>query len=552
MRMARFQIFVTPTMSEADITMPTGRGHKIIPTADGCAIEGLRPGSRVMETRDSLGAQVFSFPAMLATFLVGAVYVAGRSFSVDPDLWWHIRTGELILDTHRWPTTDPYSFTVAGQPWLACEWIGDVLLAAVARLGGLQALDLLLIVLGGSVMLAIYAYATIRTGNSKAGLVVAAVLFVLANASFSLRPQMLGYLFLVLTLIALERFRQGKSRALWFLPLLMVLWVNTHGSFVIGIGAIGAYFLGGLADFKLGGIEGHRWTQAQRLRLETVFLLCLLALTLTPYGVELALYPFHVASSLPIGVANVAEWQSMPFSLAGGKIFLALVLSLFVVQIALRMSFRVEELGLALLGIVMACLHIRFLLVFVPFFTPLFATLAARWVPKYERAKDRPLLNVVLMTGAVAAMIYYFPTKRALETTVSEHFPVRAVSYMREHSVPGPLLNSYGFGGYLVWAHERVFVDGRADPYERGGSLADYFHITRLEPGALQVLRNYGIKSCLLEKSEPLATVLSALPGWQRVYVDDLSVLFVKRDAASTDGRRGPQGEITQGLKEQR
>jgi hypothetical protein len=183
--------------------------------------------------------RLISFPAMLGALLMGGVFWSLRLFVVDPDLWWHIKAGEGILATHHWPTADPYSFTVAGQPWIAYEWLGEVLLAATNRLAGLRGLDALLILLGCTVLAALYAFATLRSGNSKAGFVATAVLIILATPSFSLRPQMLGYLFLILTLIAMERFRQGKRKALWLLPFLFLLWVNTHGSFVIGMGVIG-------------------------------------------------------------------------------------------------------------------------------------------------------------------------------------------------------------------------------------------------------------------------------------------------------------------------
>src|SRR5580704_2067103 len=514
-------------MSEADVSMPTRAEIKGFPVGG----TSQSPFSdATTKTAESLLHRVFSFPCMLAAFLVGSVFAVGRTFSVDPDLWWHIKTGQIILSTHHWPTVDAYSFTVAGQPWVAGEWVGDVLIATVSHYGGLQGLDALLIGLGSAVMLALYGYATVRSGNSKAGLVVAAVLLVLANASFSLRPQMLGYFFLVLTLLVLERFRQGNPRGLYLLPVLFLVWVNTHGSFVIGIGTIFIFLLCGLFEFQFGGIQARRWTAPQRRQLETILLLSLIALTLTPYGVELALYPFHVAGSLPIGVANVAEWQSMPFSLFGGKFFLALVLSFFVCQIAFRTAVRLEELVLLLGGIVMACLHVRFLLVFVPFFVPGFSKIIARWVPGYDRAKDRYVLNGVLMTCLVAAMVHYFPAREAIQRKVASQFPVEAVEYLQTHQVPGPMFNSYGFGGYLVWANQKVFVDGRADPYERGGSLADYFYVTQLKPGALAVLHHYGIQSCLLGRDEPLVTLLTALPEWQRVYADKLSVLFVRRN----------------------
>ena len=123
---------------------------------------------------------------------------------------------------------------------------------------------------------------------------------------------------------------------------------------------------------------------------------------------------------------------------------------------------------------------------------------------------------------------------RILQRAFADKFPVSAVAYLENHSVPGPLFNNYGFGGYLVWSvgpRQKVFIDGRGDVYERGGLLSDYLHISRLRPGALKVLDNYGIQSCLLQRDEPLTTVLNVLPDWQRIYFDNVSAIFVRRNA---------------------
>ena len=479
----------------------------------------------------SLLSHAFSFPVMLATLLIGAVFFVGRKFAVDPDVWWHIKTGDTILSTHRWPITDAYSFTVHGQPWIAGEWLGDVMIALAARLEGLQGLDVLLIVLASAIMLALYGYATLRSQNSKAGFVAAALLFTLAAPQFTLRPQMLGYLFFILTLIALERFRQGKRGAVWLLPALFVMWVNAHGSFVIGIGAIVVYLLSGVFEFRFGSVEARRWTVGERLQLESVLLLSIVALNVTPYGSQLALYPFHVASSLPVGVANVKEWQPIPFNLDTGKIFLALVLFVLLSMAVRRVRLRLEEVVLIVGATVMACLHLRFLLVFVPVVAPGLAIALKEWVPRYDRRRDRPILNAAIVTLAVMGIIHYFPSRLSLEQTIAEKYPVSAVNYLRQHAVPGPMFNSYEFGGYLAWTGQKVFVDGRADPYERGGSLADYFYIMQIRPGALAVLRNYGVQSCLLDRSEPLVTLLSVSPEWHQVYGDNVSVLFARSDA---------------------
>jgi len=178
---------------------------------------------------------------MLGALLVAAVAITARAFTLDPDVWWHLKVGQGILATHHWPIADPYSFTAPGQHWLSYEWFGEVLLAATWRFGGVRAFEILQVALGSAIMLALYALATLRSGNSKAGFVTAALLFVLATPSFNLRPQMFGYLFLVLTLIMLEAFRRGNRGAVFLLPATMLVWVNTHGSWIIGLGAIGVY-----------------------------------------------------------------------------------------------------------------------------------------------------------------------------------------------------------------------------------------------------------------------------------------------------------------------
>ncbi|MFZ3331047.1 MAG: hypothetical protein WA197_10490 [Candidatus Acidiferrales bacterium] len=530
-------------MSEADDIlrgMHTLRAPAALAPADSAAEEVADQTSMldaVAARAKRIGAllqRAISFPAMLGVLLVGAVFGVVRTFNVDPDLWWHIKTGELILSTHRWATTDPYSYTAKGMPWMSCEWLGDVVFAAVYRISGLRGLQALLVVLASAVILALYAFATLRSRNSKAGFVAAAVLLALANASFNLRPQMMGYLFLILTLIALERFRQGKQRAVWMLPILFMIWINSHGSWIIGLGVVALYIACGLVSFQLGSLEAQRWSTSERMRLEAVLMLSLAAIMVTPYGVRLAAYPFAVASSYPIAIANILEWQVMPFNLVGGKIFLGLVLGFFLAQMAFRFSWRIYEILLFVFSTAMACIHVRFVLLFVPFFAPLFVTVLAQWVPGYDRSKDKYLLNFALMAGIMIAMVHYFPSKTDMEKKVADQFPVHALEYVRLHPVPGPMFDSYGFGGYMIFSGYKTFIDGRGELFEEVGVFGDYMHITMLKPGAMKVLGAYGIQSCLMQRDEPFSTVLASMPDWQKVYSDDVSALYVKRDADLT------------------
>lgn len=469
-----------------------------------------------------------SFPAMLTTFLVGRVFYEARNFIIDPDFWWHLRVGRDILATHRFPTADVFSYTAKGTPWIAYEWLGEVALAGVWKLGGLFAMASLRFVLIAVVVLALYYLGTLRSGNCKAGFVPAGLLCSLVLLSFTLRPQMFGYLFLVVTLIVLEKFRQGVTWPIWVLPGIFLLWVNIHGSFIVGIGVMVVYLLAGVRSFELGGVQAIAWTQKQRIQLEAALLFSLAVLPITPYGTQLAVYPFDMMFRQPINVAWMLEWSPMPFDQIGGKLFLVVVALLVCLQFLFRFTWRLEEFLLVVGGTVMTCLHVRMLLVFIPFVVPVFAAIVARWTPAYDKAKEHYALNGLLIAGVVAAMIHYVPTSKNLEDSVSANFPVAAVAYVDSHGVLQPMLANYGFGGFLVSREHPVFIDGRGDLFERAGVLSDYVMLTHLRPGALSVLDRYGIASCMLQKNDPLSVVLAGSPKWKQVYTDGTATVFVR------------------------
>jgi hypothetical protein len=512
--------------------MMGGQHGSLAPGADSPALPATTSAALERADRSAVVLESFkwivSFPAMLGTFLVGWVFSATRIFYVDPDVWWHIKSGQDILRTHHWPTTDPYSFTVVGTPWIAYEWLGEVVLAFVAKLGGNMALFVLLLITAVTAILALYWYGTLRSGNCKAGFVPPALMWSLVLLSFNLRPQMFAYLFLLAVLIVLEWFRKGVSWSLCALPVVFLLWVNTHGTFIVGIGVLVVYLCSGLKPFQIGNLEAIAWSQKQRMQLELALLGSLAVLPLTPYGSQLAVYPFDLMFNQPLVQASIIEWQQLPFNEQFGKIFLGIVVLVLVLQVLFRFSWRLEELLLAIGSAAWACLHARMLLLFVPFLVPIFATMLARLISPYQRTKDHYVLNAALMAGVVAAMIHYFPSRDFLQKKVDASFPVQAVAYLDSHDVPGPTLNNYYFGGYLVGTGHKVFIDGRADIYERSGVLADVIALTQMRTKPLAFLDRYHISSCFLMKDEPLAVVLTAAPKWRRVYSDGTAAIFVR------------------------
>jgi hypothetical protein len=483
--------------------------------------------------------KAFSFPVFLGVALIAGGYwglayhdlPAGKIF-YEGDTWWHLAVGERILSTGHWPTSDIYSFTAFGNAWVADQWLGEVILALAMRWGGSRGLAVLLTLLSAVFLGLLFYYSCLRSGKVKAAVLACVAMLPMASTCLTLRPQLVGYIFLPITLICLEYFHQGHAKALWVLPLVFLFWVNTHGTFVLGLAVMAAYGVSRLKGFRLGKFVAQAWSVSQRRQLAVVSLICLLVLPLTPYGTRLAAFPFDLMFLHPEVSASVTEWHPMPFSQPLGFMFLGLVLVAIAALLFLRREFRVEEVLFLLVAVGEATLHMRFVVFFVILFTPFLAALLAPWMPAYEATKDRPILNAALIAAVFAGITLTFPSPERLQRALAREYPQGAVEYLRRHPVPRGMFNEETWGGYLVWAlgpDHKVFVDGRAELYDSPGVISDFFEIVRPSHQTPSLLRKYGIEAFLLHRGKPLEKYLASQPAWETAYQDDVSVLFVRK-----------------------
>lgn len=487
--------------------------------------------------------RVFSLPVVLGVLLVAGACVdrylnlmnaslhqhVYSAYAFEGDMWWHLATGQWILKHHAWPTHDFFSFTAYGSPWIADQWLGDIVIAAAWALGRMHALMILLAALSGGILLLLYYYAWLRSRSLKAAFLACALLLPLASLPMSMRPQILGMAFLIVTLICLEKFRQGQTKGLWILPPLFMLWVNTHGTFVLGFVAMGVYWLAGLREVRLEFLEAVAWKPEERQRLAMIFLLCLLACLITPYGAHLAAYPLQMTIYLPMIPQVVPEWHTLDFSRFYGQWFLVLLLAFVAGQLVTRRKLQLAELAMLLFAAAETILHARFMLLFVPVFAPVLAMVLAEWVDRWRLGRERRALNAAAMAVALGVVVLFFPSRARLQRAVELWNPTGAVRYLREHPVEGRMLNFDDWGGYLIEnLGRKVFIDGRADIYEPGGVLLDYLHIVYPQPKTLVLLRKYRIDSCLMPADSALATMLGTLPDWKVAYRGSGSVLLVR------------------------
>jgi hypothetical protein len=492
--------------------------------------------SHAQEVRKHL-RRLFSFPVFIGAMVALAAaavttlwdpgpVIAGRVV-VEGDTWWHLAVGQRILSTHTWPSMDTYSFTMHGAPWIAYEWLGEVVMAVAARMDGIRGLAILLVLLAMTFSVLIYYYAWLRSRNVLASGFAAIAVLQVAAPVIGMRPQMLGYVFLVLSLICLERFTQGESKALWPLPLIFMVWGNAHSSFVLGFFVIGVYTACGLVEFRSHFLEAKRWNQTQRLQLLWISLLCLVAVMITPYGARPAVWPVEVITHLRLNVLIGTEWQALDFSTPYAHVFLALLMVILLAQVVSPLMYRLETLALLLFTIAETCLHARFIMFFGIILAPVLATVLSRWLPSYRQEQDHPVANTVLIGAIVFGILTFFPPTSKLQDMMDRSYPAGAVRYLRRRPGLGNMYNRDEWGGYLIWAmpERKVFIDGRNDIYEFAGILWDY---ATLESRPREFFGKYDIDVALFQRGDNLQTILAGLSEWTAAYCDSNSVVFVR------------------------
>lgn len=493
----------------------------------------------------NLVRKVFSFPVVLATLLLAGAFMsigagvgnvssdpsAASQFWIRGDAWWHLAIGRQVLATHAWPHTDVYSFTMAGKPWIAYEWLGEVVMAAAWKAGGLRGLMILLTAFAGAILILLFYYCYLRSRDLTASFVACALLLPLAALSFSVQPQLLGEAFLLATLIILERFRQGRPRLLWALPILFLIWVNSHGTFILGFGALAIYLVGGSLSVRAAGGWSKPWTPTQRRQLGLTILLCGLASLVTPYGIRLVIFPVQFMALQPISTRIVTEFQPLPLSSFQGVLFLACILLFCGAIVARRLYCQFPDLLLLAVAAGGTFLHARVIVLFVPVFAPFLAELLARWLPGPQVEKGRTLTNALLIACILAGIVGFFPSKSTLQEVSKLIAPVDAASFLGSRPDIERTFTYYDWGSFLLFdlgPTRKVFIDGRLNLYERDAVFGDYLEALSTEMGLRTLLRKYDIDSCLVPRGSPAIKFLEASPQWKQVYSDRISVIFVK------------------------
>lgn len=504
----------------------------------------------------SLGDLAFLMP-LLVLF---AVMQGTEALLGDGDPGWHIRTGEWILQNHRVPFTDMFSFTQAGKPWFAWEWLWDVTFGFIHQTAGMGVVLLISMAIIGTTMLLLFRQTSRLCGNPVLAIGLTVLACGSASIHFLARPHLFTLLLTAVFMILLES-RRGRGQTIyWVFPALELLWVNLHGGFIAGIILISGYAAGAVILALSRGARLPAAVHKNRGLLATAAL-CLAVTFVNPYTYHLHQ---HVIAFLTDSYAytHIAEFIPLSFNHPASKFFepLALLGAVSVAWSLVRK--RYDHAILLALWLHFALMSARNVPIYAIVATPLIARSmrdwliligrrngatitgrAARWfrcfgqeVRPFERV---PRFHLVSAAGlALIATIVYAPNppdafRPAYNSTA---FPVQAAEHL---GAPGNrVLSIDTWGGYLIYAQypsRKVFVDGRSDFYgdKFENTCAD---LLTAKPGWKKLLDSYHFDRVLLPPDSALVSTLRLTKEWKAVYEDKTAVVF---EPASSSGKPG-------------
>ena len=491
-----------------------------------------------------------NFKKIFFILTLSIFWVKGILF-LDPDFGWHLRLGNLILNSGI-PKTDPFSYTMPSFPFIAHEWLTDVILAKLYPALGQIGLA------GIYTSLALFSL-IISLGKAKSSY-LKTLPFILGTAILlgysGIRHQVISWLFLALLLkIILNESTWKKWR--WMVPPFFIGWTNLHGSFAIGITTLF------LVIFLKSWREKKLWLEGL-----LVSILSLLATFINPYGPRLWWEIWLTFSDRSLRW-TIAEWQPSLFFF--NPSFTALLTLSAILIWRYRKKFKLEELGLYLLFLFQGISSLRHIPLWVIVSLPTTITGLSWFYQEAKLIKEGRQRFAKAYNFAIAGSLTIFFLQSifslggAKSITEEAFYPKKAVKFLKANLPQGQIFSEYGWGGYLIWKlpEKKVFIDGRMPSWrwqasadkESNYAMKDYNELTNGRTEYIPIFQKYGVETVLWSPVKPkslgeqledkLKDALIRLgiskkeadfdfllqfqkEGWRQIYQDSLAVIYQK------------------------
>jgi hypothetical protein len=479
-------------------------------------------------------------PLVLLAFLLGftSIYAVGSPILQDNDMGWHIRVGDLILSTGQIPKHDSWSFSGSKQTWYNLSWIWDVILSLINQKFGMEGLFIFSCACPSLLVALLLASIRKRYDIGVNALIFIGVITTYCMFEFATgRPQIVGMFFALFFHHILHKYRfhpdnPQNIRVLFLLPLIMILWVNIHGSFFAAFIILGA--------FGLDAIYNKQYAVLRNLLI--VSAACLISLLVNPYGIHII---DAVLRALDSAINQyIKEWLPFVF---GNSMGYSMWILVFICFSNLRGSdSSVADKILALLWLVATLFSVRN----IGFLAVLGAPYLATNLPR-DNVKDKHTRKLAawindlrfspaIMSGAILAIIsaYYLLPVIGADHYIekAENSPVPAINYVMQNYAEKRVLNDYDLGGRVIYESKGklpVFIDGRSSILYSEKIIKDFLDFYNLKEGWQKIIGEYNIDVILVGNNSLFAKNYGKgayHEEWQQVYHDEVASVYTKKN----------------------
>lgn len=477
--------------------------------------------------------------------LVG-IFVFVNTHPIRPnDFWFHLALGRDLLSSGQIPVADQYSYTRFGLEYLSTYtfWLSELVMYLVYRYGGTVGTVIFNSLLITSAYTILAGLAIKATNNWRAAAVGVMFAWAMGFGNWNVRPQIFAYIFFVGLLFTIHKIQTTKKRA-WLaaIPVIMMIWVNMHGSYPLGLAVLGCWFVHAAWRLWINRLPGEKvnWGEAGLAFLG--IMLGVAACLVNPRGFGAINYLTTMTGS-EILKNFVLEWLPPTFDTLEGAVFLV---GLLLSAAIMALSSRRPKVFQVLLFLVFGVLGLRYIRGAVWFGIVMVQPIAeslAPYLPGPSSTVSTPAtrrLNLILVSFLGLLMFFslpwfkhYWPVLPEKAGLVSYDTPVAATDYLLQTRLEGQLFHNMAYGSYLIWAaypEYQVFVDSRIELYSDENWM-DYLAITNAQDGWEALLEEYRVNTLMLGvvDQKPLVDAVADSTDWREVYQDPVVVIFTRR-----------------------
>ena len=474
---------------------------------------------------------------LFTAIFIGAIITGPRM--LNGDLGRHLTMGKYVVTTFNIPTTDIFSFTKPGESRPPYEWLAQVLFYSIYNILNLDGVVLLTALALALTFLWVYIDSIHRSGMP----ILAAFLTLWAASASSIdwltRPQVFSFLFFAIWLQGLEKLRNGEKITLWFFPVWMLAWVNTHGGFILGFLAWIAYFAGWIWEYwrkneinnigtKLliigitSGVASiftpDLWRNWQGvLNNNSIYILSHTSETMPP-DLKIPEYLPFIFLLIFVAILFILSWKNFPAA--------HICLLIGIALISLIMARNIPFFAIAAAPILAGNLVTKLRNI------SLWSVLEERILRIDGELRSYYFLSILIVILSTCSFLYYQIRYHTSFDQFSEQtLPIQAADWLENHPQKGNMFNDFNWGGYLLfklWPENKVFIDSQSDFY--GEELTrQYAAILGGEGSWEKTLSQYGVTWIIVPSKSGLAEAARESANWQIAYQDPLAVILVRK-----------------------